>query len=55
MIELLGPLPINFGMSGKHANRFFDNSGHLKRIRGLNYWSLKKVLTEKYRIKEKEA
>jgi serine/threonine-protein kinase SRPK3 len=55
MIELLGPIPKNFALSGKHADKFFDSTGHLKRIRGLNYWSLKKVLMEKYRMKEDEA
>jgi len=42
-------------LGGKHSKKFFDKSGHLKKIRGLNYWPLKKVLIEKYRIKEKEA
>lgn len=55
MIELLGPVPTNVSHAGKHAEKFFDSTGHLRRIRGLNYWSLKKVLVEKYRIKEDEA
>lgn len=55
MVELLGPIPVNFANAGKHANKFFDGTGHLRRIRGLNYWSLKKVLVEKYRLKESEA
>jgi serine/threonine protein kinase len=55
MCELLGRIPKNFALSAKHASKFFDKQGFLKRIRGLNYWPLKKVLVEKYRIKEKEA
>lgn len=42
-------------LSGKNSKKFFNSQGHLKRISGLNYWPLKKVLMEKYRIKEEEA
>jgi len=55
MIELLGPMPKNFALSGKNSKRFFDSTGHLRRIRGLNYWPLHRVLTEKYRFMPKEA
>lgn len=55
MMELLGRMPKNLAFSGKNAKKFFDSRGHLKRISGLNYWPLKKVLVEKYRIKEEEA
>lgn len=55
MVELLGPMPKNFALSGKKAKRFFDPTGHLRRIRGLNYWPLHRVLTEKYRFLPKEA
>lgn len=55
MIELLGPMPKNFALSGKNSKRFFDSTGHLRRIRGLNYWPLHRVLTEKYRFVPKEA
>jgi serine/threonine-protein kinase SRPK3 len=55
MMELLGRMPKNMALSGKHSKKFFDTKGHLKRISGLNYWPLKKVLMEKYRIKEYEA
>ncbi|PCI31048.1 hypothetical protein COB52_00495 [Candidatus Kaiserbacteria bacterium] len=54
-MELLGRMPKNFALSGKNAKRYFDKSGHLKHIRGLNYWPIKKVLMEKYHIKEKDA
>jgi serine/threonine-protein kinase SRPK3 len=40
---------------GKRYKRFFDRPGYLRRIRGLNFWPLKKVLVEKYRFKEHEA
>ena len=29
MVELLGPVPKNFALAGKHSRRFFDNTGHL--------------------------
>jgi serine/threonine-protein kinase SRPK3 len=55
MMELLGRMPKNMALSGKNSKKFFNNQGHLKRISGLNYWPLKKVLMEKYKIKEDEA
>lgn len=55
MMELLGKMPKNMALSGKHYKKFFDRSGHLKRIRGLKFWPLKKVLTEKYKFRESEA
>jgi serine/threonine-protein kinase SRPK3 len=55
MMELLGRMPKNLALSGKNSKKFFDSRGHLRRISGLNYWPLKKVLIEKYRIKEDEA
>ena len=39
----------------ENSKKFFDSKGHLRRISGLNFWPLKKVLVEKYRIKEDEA
>lgn len=55
MMELLGRMPKNLALSGKNSKKFFDSKGHLRRISGLNFWPLKKVLVEKYRIKEDEA
>ena len=55
MMELLGRLPRKVALTGRLHKRFFDRSGHLRRIRGLSYWPLKKVLVEKYRFKEYEA
>jgi len=55
MMELLGRMPKNMALSGKHSKKYFNSQGHLRRISGLNYWPLKKVLMEKYRIKEEEA
>ncbi len=55
MMELLGRMPKNLALSGKNSKKFFDSKGHLRKISGLNFWPLKKVLVEKYRIKEDEA
>ena len=55
MMELLGRMPKNLALSGKNSRKFFDSQGKLRRISGLNYWPLRKVLTDKYLIKEKEA
>lgn len=54
-MELLGRMPKNLAMSGKNSRKFFDSRGQLRRINGLSYWPLRKVLTEKYLIKEDEA
>jgi len=55
MMELLGRMPKNMAVSGIKYNKIFDKNGQLKRINGLNYWPLHKVLHEKYRFKEEEA
>lgn len=55
MMELLGRMPKNMAIGGRLRKKFFNRSGHLRRIRGLNYWPLKKVLIEKYKFKEREA
>ena len=55
MMELLGKMPKNMAQSGKHSKKFFNSRGSLRRIQGLNYWPLKKVLVEKYHFKEDEA
>ena len=55
MVELLGPCPKAMALAGKHSRRFFDKTGHLRKIRGLNYWPLERVLQEKYRMQKVEA
>jgi serine/threonine-protein kinase SRPK3 len=55
MMELLGRMPKNMALSGKHSSKYFDKAGYLKKIRGLNYWPLQKVLMEKYKVKDGEA
>jgi hypothetical protein len=55
MIELLGPIPKYVALSGKLSKKFFDHKGNLRRIKGLQYWPLKKVMMERYRFIESEA
>ena len=55
MVELLGPCPKNMALAAKHSWRFFDKTGHLRKIRGLNHWPLERVLMEKYKFKWSEA
>jgi len=55
MMELLGRMPRDMALGGLRSRRFFKRSGHLRRITGLNYWPLKKVLSEKYKFNDKEA
>ena len=55
MMELLGKMPRTLALSGKHSKKFFSNDASLKRINGLNYWPLPRVLIEKYHFKEAEA
>ena len=44
MMELIGRMPCTMALGGR--------TGSLRRIRGLSFWPLKKVLCEKYRFKE---
>ncbi|KAA1106997.1 serine/threonine protein kinase, CMGC group [Puccinia graminis f. sp. tritici] len=53
IIELLGPFPIDFALSGKFSHDIFNRRGELKKIPKLKYWNLESVLTNKYGV-EKE-
>ena len=55
MVELLGPIPKYVAFSGKLSKKFFDSNGKLRRIKGLQYWPLKKVMMERYWFMESEA
>ena len=55
MMELLGRMPKSMALGGQRARRFFNRAGELRRIQGLNFWPLKKVLVEKYKMNEVEA
>ena len=60
MMELLGSMPKNFAISGKQFDNFFELNEFtgrytFKKIQGLKHFPLKKLLTDKYRIKPNEA
>lgn len=55
MIELCGHFPRSLIEKGKFAQDYFTKNGSLKHIQHLNFWTLKDVLSEKYRFVEKEA
>jgi serine/threonine-protein kinase SRPK3 len=55
MMELLGRMPDTEAFRGQRRKRFFHHKGNFRRIAGLKYWPLIKVLTEKYRFREVEA
>jgi len=56
MIELLGDHPDKeWALSGRYSREFFNNSGRLKHIKNLKYWSLHDVMTQKYSVDEDEV
>ena len=60
MIELLGPMPKTYAMSGRNFEKFFardplTNKFIFKSIHGLTHFPLERLLTEKYRLKPEEA
>ncbi|XP_060962636.1 uncharacterized protein LOC115702599 isoform X1 [Cannabis sativa] len=48
-------LHLQVAIGGARSKDLFDRHGDLKRIRRLKYWSLDKLLIEKYRFSESEA
>ncbi|KAK9670484.1 hypothetical protein RND81_13G204800 [Saponaria officinalis] len=55
MQELLGKMPKKIANGGAKSKDFFDRYGDLKRIRRLKYWSLDRLLIEKYKFPEAEV
>jgi serine/threonine-protein kinase SRPK3 len=59
-MELLGPMPRWYAQSGKNFEKFFgydEFTGKytFKKIQGLQYYPLKNLLIEKYKLKVIEA
>ena len=48
-------MPKSMAKGGVRCRRFFNRAGALRRIQGLNFWPLKKVLMEKYKFNLVEA
>ncbi|KAG6763129.1 SRSF protein kinase 2 isoform X1 [Populus alba x Populus x berolinensis] len=55
MMELLGMMPRKVALGGRYSRDFFNRYGDLKHIRRLRFWSLTKVLMEKYNFSEQDA
>ncbi|XP_074538384.1 SRSF protein kinase 3 [Halichoeres trimaculatus] len=48
VIELLGPVPLPFALSGRYSREYFNRKGELRHISNLKPWGLFEVLLEKY-------
>ncbi|KAL4646283.1 SRSF protein kinase 3, partial [Arapaima gigas] len=48
IIELLGPIPPYFALSGRYSREYFTRRGDLRHITNLKPWGLFDVLLEKY-------
>ncbi|KAL3845039.1 hypothetical protein ACJIZ3_002442 [Penstemon smallii] len=55
MMELLGKMPRKIATSGARSKDYFDRYGDLKRIRRLKYWSLDRLLVDKYKFSDTDA
>ncbi|XP_060926310.1 SRSF protein kinase 3-like [Limanda limanda] len=55
IIELLGPLPSKFALSGRNSKQFFNRKGQLRHISKLKSWSLFEILQDKYEWPQEEA
>ncbi|PHU15800.1 SRSF protein kinase 2 [Capsicum chinense] len=55
MMELLGPMPRKIALGGRHSREFFNRYGDLRHIRRLQFWTLGKVLMEKYAFREQDV
>uniref|UniRef100_A0A3B3UWC2 non-specific serine/threonine protein kinase n=1 Tax=Poecilia latipinna TaxID=48699 RepID=A0A3B3UWC2_9TELE len=55
IIELLGPLPSQFALSGRKSKQYFNRKGQLRHISKLKPWSLLEILLDKYEWPREEA
>ncbi|XP_020536265.1 serine/threonine-protein kinase SRPK isoform X2 [Jatropha curcas] len=55
MMELIGVMPRKIALGGKYSRDFFNKHGDLRHIRRLRFWTLNKVLMEKYNFSEQDA
>ncbi|XP_063330790.1 SRSF protein kinase 3-like [Pelmatolapia mariae] len=55
IIELLGPLPSQFALSGRNSKRYFNSKGRLRHISKLKPWGLFEILLDKYEWPREEA
>ncbi|KAK1303839.1 Serine/threonine-protein kinase AFC3 [Acorus calamus] len=55
MMELLGKIPRKIAIGGARSRDLFDRHGDLKRIRRLKFWSIERLLVDKYKFSELDA
>lgn len=55
IIELVGQFPKQVALSGENSSSFFNSRGDLKLIHKFKFWSLTKVLSEKYHFSLSES
>lgn len=55
MSELLGPVSSDVRERGEFAKDFYNKNGELKHISRLNFWSLRDVLREKYKLRPDDS
>nr|XP_043879732.1 SRSF protein kinase 2-like isoform X2 [Solea senegalensis] len=55
IIELLGPLPLQFALSGRNSKQYLNQKGQLRHISKLKPWSLSEILQDKYEWPREEA
>ncbi|XP_057958744.1 uncharacterized protein LOC131151518 [Malania oleifera] len=55
MMELLGKIPRKIAVGGVRSKDLFDRHGDLKRIRRLKFWSLDRLLVDKYKFSSTDA
>ncbi|XP_056129061.1 SRSF protein kinase 3-like [Lampris incognitus] len=55
IIELLGPLPSEFALSGRNSKQFFNHKGQLRHISKLKPWSLYEILLDKFEWPQEQA
>ncbi|CAL8339747.1 unnamed protein product [Lota lota] len=55
IIELLGPLPTQFALSGTKSKQYFNRKGQLRRISKLKPWSLCEILQDKFEWRREQA
>lgn len=55
MLELLGPIPQEMRLRGKHSRDYLNENGELLHISQLNFWCLLDVLREKYKFSTGDA
>ncbi|XP_059924965.1 SRSF protein kinase 2-like isoform X2 [Gadus macrocephalus] len=55
IMELLGPLPTQFALSGTRSKHYFNRKGQLRRISKLKPWSLCEILQDKFEWRREQA